>query len=151
MWTLILGLVGKLFGTAAATYSDVKKAQIAAAAEQAKSENAAVREIGLNTLTGLAHGDDLLAKQNTSWGMWSPIAIVTAWIAGIFAYHATGIVFDSTPFWFPFMAEAHSVGSWGVEKLPGKWEETEHVVVQSLFYGASTAVAGGALIRAIKR
>lgn len=145
MWTLILGLVGKLFGTAAASYTDVKKAQIAAATEQAKSVNTAVRDIGLNTLANLAAADQAEAKRDIAWGAFAPIAIVTAAIAAFFGFHGAAIVLDSMPLF------GHEVGSWGVVKLPGMWEQTEHSVINSLFYGAATAAAGGTLIKAIKR
>jgi hypothetical protein len=147
MWlvTAAIGLIKSLFSAGAASYTDVKKAQIAAATEQAKSQNVAVRDIGLSTLANLASADQLAAKRDIAWGAFSPLAIVTATIAALFAFHGAGIVFDSMPLF------GHVVGSWRVEKLPGMWEQTEHVVLQSLFYGASTAVAGGALIKAIKR
>ncbi len=62
----------------------------------------------------------------------------------MFAYHVSMIVLDSTPWhllpilkWYflPWLEwQPHVVGSWKVAPLPGKFEDTEHAILQALFY-----------------
>ena len=45
----------------------------------------------------------------------------------------------------------HQVGSWGIGKLPGKFEETEHEILRALFYVGPPSAAIALLARAFRR
>jgi hypothetical protein len=79
----------------------------------------------------------------------------------MFAYHVSMIVLDSTPWhiglttvwyiipWLEWMP--HKVGSWGIATLPGKFEETEHAILQALFYVGPPSAALVIAAKAFRR
>lgn len=84
------------------------------------------------------------ADVQKSQGTWGPFGLAGFIIAMAFAYHVAMIVMDSCSwlivptlkfYFIPWLAFIpHQIGSWGIAPLPGKFEETEHAILQALFY-----------------
>jgi hypothetical protein len=127
----------------------------------------AQKHISDNTSAGVAVTAVMNAQQNADnqnsetrrrEGKWSPWVVVT--IVGFmlpFAWHTWQVVLDSSAwhlvldrFYLPHFV-FHKVGSWKVAALPGKWSDTEHAVIQSLFVGASAALGAAGIIKLFRR
>lgn len=125
------------------------------------SDNDTLARVGSTIIDGTSKADELNAAIRLKEGVWSPWVIVT--IVGFmtpFAWHTWQVVLDSSRWlpvietWYglPYLTVIdHRVGSWSVAALPGMFETTEHAVINSLFIGASTLLAGHGLIKALKR
>jgi hypothetical protein len=151
MWTLLLGF---LSGAIKPVF-DFLNARVDANARMHISDNATMAQVGSATLAGASKADELNAQIRLKEGKWAPMVLTS--IAGFlfpFAWHTWQVVLDSSR-WIPAMAwppiQEHVVGSWHVAALPGMFETTEHAVINSLFIGASTLLAGAGLIKAIRR
>lgn len=94
-------------------------------------------------------------------GAWGPFGLAGFVIAMCFAFHVAMIVFDSTSWhlvptmkWYvvPWLEwQAHVVGSWKIATLPGKFEETEHAILQALFYVGPPSAALTIAAKAFRR
>lgn len=94
-------------------------------------------------------------------GTWGPYGILAAIVGGAFAWHAWQVALDTTPWhlvlttrlWIvPWIEwKQHAVGSWGVAALPGMFEQTEHAVLQGLFYVGGAVGTVAALARVFRR
>lgn len=101
------------------------------------------------------------ADVQKSQGSWGPFGLAGFIIAMMFAYHVSMIVLDSTPWhigltlkWYflPWLQwNQHVVGSWGIAVLPGKFEETEHAILQALFYVGPPSAALVIAAKAFRR
>jgi hypothetical protein len=123
--------------------------------------------IATGTLGNLANADNLNAQIRMKEGNWGPTVIMMAVILAPFVWHEWQVVLDSSRFligldWsgtipLPHLVQ-HRPGSWGVPSIgkPGPdgqsaWDKTEQAIFTSFFVGATTAVAGAALIKAFKK
>lgn len=101
------------------------------------------------------------ADVQKSQGAWGPFGLAGFIIAMAFAYHVLMIVMDSTSwhlvpvmkfYVIPWLEwQAHVVGSWKVAPLPGKFEETEHAILQALFYVGPPSAALVIAAKAFRR
>lgn len=154
MFSLILSFLG---GAITPIFNWLN-ARVDATARIHISDNDTLTKIAGSVEGGISASDALNAQTRQKEGAWSPWVVVT--IAGFmvpFGWHTTLIVLDSCP-WVPTLSDwylpgigRHVVGSWGVARLPGLFETTEHAVINSLFVGASALLAGLGLIRAAKK
>lgn len=128
----------------------------------------ALENLGGKTLDGLSKADDIMGRRYEKEGNFGPAVFCMLMILAPFVWHEWQVVLDSSRFhpsfdwlWgfipYPTVAE-HVIGSWKVPGIgaPGAdgqsaWDKTEQAIFQSFFIGASTAVAGVAIIKAIKR
>jgi hypothetical protein len=109
-----------------------------------KNENDAGNQLANTTATASVQSAQIRADVQKSQGTWGPFGLAGFIIAMMFAYHTSMIVLDSTPWhigftmlWYviPWVQWVpHQVGSWGISVLPGKFEETEHAILQALFF-----------------
>lgn len=147
--SILSGLFSPLFNWLTARSNN--SAQITVAGD------GATVQAGAATLNAIAAADALNAKR----GDRSPWTMLAVAFAAPFAWHTWEVVLDSSR-WLPMIewsdwgipyvwVSMHVVGSWKVAALPGMFETTEHAVINSLFVGASAALAGAGIIRAIKR
>lgn len=154
MWELILGgltaLIKPLF--------NFLNARVDANARMHIADNATLQSVGSSILVGASKADELNAELRAKEGLKSPLlwASIIGFLAP-FSWHTWQVCLDSSrwviefgPWYLPVIAE-HQVGSWRVAALPGMFETTEHAVINSLFIGASTVLAGVGIIKAIKR
>ncbi len=155
--SLFSGGLGALFGVFGKTITDIHKDNTT----REKSENES--GVTLAKTTADAHGDAARTRADVqkSQGTWGPFGLAGFIIAMMFAYHTSMIVLDSTPWhigltmkWYmlPWLQwNAHVVGSWGIATLPGKFEETEHAILQALFYVGPPSAALVIAAKAFKR
>ena len=154
MWSIIFSGVKAFLGPVLNFFN----ARVSAEERMHISDNAAA--VGaLGAVEGaITKADELNTQVRLKEGKWSPWVLVT--IGGFmvpFAWHTWQVVLDSSRFHISFGAyflphiTEHVVGSWKVAALPGLFETTEHAVIQSLFVGASAAVAAIPIIRALRR
>lgn len=156
MWLFKL-LLGSL-STIVKPVFDYLNARVDADSRKHISDNATLATVGSTVFAGLSKADELNAEIRTKEGKWAPMVLTS--ICGFllpFAWHTWQVVLDSSrwvpslgPYYLPTLVE-HQVGSWKVAALPGMFETTEHAVINSLFIGASTLLAGVGIIRAAKR
>lgn len=132
-FNLILGTIGK---TVTDLHADNTTRQ--------KNEADAGNSLAQTTANASNQAAATRADVQKSQGSWGPFGLAGFIIAMMFAYHTSMIVLDSTPWhigltmkWYvlPWLQWVpHIVGSWGIAVLPGKFEETEHAILQALFY-----------------
>lgn len=101
------------------------------------------------------------ADVQKSQGAWGPFGLAGFIIAMMLAFHVSQVILDSTPWhmvpimkwyflpWFEW--QFHIVGSWKVALLPGKFEETEHAILQALFYVGPPSAALVIAAKAFRR
>lgn len=157
MWALALGILKAAIGP----IFEFLNRRVEAKERMHISDNETLSKVGSVVMPGLSKADELNAQLRAKEGAFSPILITS--IVGFlfpFAWHTWQVVLDSSRwvpavrFWYviPYIGvDDHVVGSWRVAALPGMFETTEHAVINSLFIGASTLVAGVAMIKAAKR
>lgn len=151
MWQLLLGGLTSIIKPV----FDFLNARVDANARMHISDNATMAQVGSTVIAGASKADELNAQIRLKEGKWAPMVLTS--IVGFllpFAWHTWQVVLDSSR-WvpslaWPFIVE-HQVGSWRVAALPGMFETTEHAVINSLFIGASTLLAGAGLIKAVRR
>lgn len=101
------------------------------------------------------------ADVQKSQGTWGPFGLAGFIIAMMFAYHVSMIVLDSTSWhllptfkWYvlPWLEwSPHIVGSWKIAPLPDKFAETEHAILQALFYVGPPSAALTIVAKAFRR
>lgn len=154
---LIAGIVGQIFGVFGKTITDIHTSNTA---RQGNENQSGVTAHG-NFVQGATAAGAQRADVQKSQGAWGPFGIAGFIIAMAFAYHVLMIVLDSTSWHlvptlrFGFLPWAewqwHIVGSWKVAPLPGKFEETEHAVLQALFYVGPPSAAIMVAAKAFRR
>lgn len=144
MWgflgSLFAGGLNAILGTVGKTVTDIHTSNTA----RQKSENESGTQLAKTTADSHAAAATTRADVQKSQGTWGPFGLAGFIIAMSFAFHVAMIVMDSTSwhlvptmkfYILPWLEwQAHKVGSWGVAKLPGRFEETEHAILQALFY-----------------
>lgn len=147
---LILGTIGK-------TVTDLH----ADNTTRFKNENDSGNQLAATTANSSTQAAAIRADVQKSQGTWGPFGLAGFIIAMMFAYHTSMIVLDSTPWhvglttaWYviPWLQWVpHQVGSWGISVLPGKFEETEHAILQALFYVGPPSAALVIAAKAFRR
>lgn len=126
-----------------------------------KNENDSGTQLAATTANSSNQAAAIRADVQKSQGSWGPFGLAGFIIAMMFAYHTSMIVLDSTPWhllptlkWYflPWLEWVpHVVGSWGIATLPGKFEETEHAILQALFYVGPPSAALVIAAKAFRR
>lgn len=147
---LILGTIGK-------TITDIHTSETT----RQVSQNTSGEKTAATLVTGHTEAARTRADVQKSQGTWGPFGLAGFLIAMAFAFHVLMIVLDSTswhlgltmkwyilpwPAWWP-----HEVGSWKIATLPGKFEETEHAILQALFYVGPPSAAVIIAAKAFRR
>lgn len=137
---LLLSVVNSLFGVAGKTITDLH----ADNTTRYKNEGDAGDRLADTTARAHSEAASTRADVQKSQGTWGPFGIASFVVAMMIAYHASMIILDSTSWhiglttvWYvvPWLEwRPHVVGSWAIAALPGKWSETEHAILQALFY-----------------
>lgn len=152
-----LSAINVLFGTVGKTITDIHADNTT---RQANQDNAGNR---LADTTATAHNTagGQRADVQKSQGAWGPFGIAGFILAMMFAFHGSMIILDSTSWhiglttklWIvPWLEwRPHIVGSWRIAALPGKWEETEHAILQALFYVGPPSAALVIAAKAFRR
>ena len=144
MWQLILnaalGGLNMLLGTAGKVVTDIH----ADNTTRYKNENDAGNQLATTTADATVKAAQIRADVQKSQGTWGPFGLAGFLISMAFAFHVLMIVMDSTSwhlvptmkfYLIPWLEwQSHVVGSWKIATLPGKFEETEHAILQALFY-----------------
>jgi hypothetical protein len=109
-----------------------------------RNENDAGNQLATTTADASVKTAAIRADVQKSQGTWGPFGLAGFVISMFFAYHVAMVVLDSTSWhliptmkWYvlPWLEwQPHVVGSWKVATLPGKFEDTEHAILQALFY-----------------
>jgi hypothetical protein len=155
--SLLTGGLSALFGVFGKTITDIHTDNTT----RFKNENEAGGRLADTTATSHRDAANTRADVQKSQGTWGPFGLAGFIIAMMFAYHVSMIVLDSTPWhiglttvWFviPWLQWVpHVVGSWGIATLPGKFEETEHAILQALFYVGPPSAALVIAAKAFRR
>ena len=132
-FNLILGTIGK-------TVTDLH----ADNTTRYKNENDAGNQLATTTADASVRSSQIRADVQKSQGTWGPFGLAGFLISMAFAFHVLMIVMDSTSwhlvpalrfYFIPWLEwQPHVVGSWKVAVLPGRFEDTEHAILQALFY-----------------
>jgi len=144
MWgflaSLFTGGLGALFGVFGKTITDLH----ADNTTRFKNENDAGNTLATTTADASVKSAQIRAEVQKSQGTWGPFGLAGFLISMAFAFHVLMIVMDSTSwhlvptmkfYLIPWLEwQSHVVGSWKIATLPGKFEETEHAILQALFY-----------------
>jgi len=155
--SFLLGSANAILGTIGKTVTDIH----ADNTTRYRNEN----DAGNTLATTIANSSDRAAATRAdvqkSQGSWGPFGLAGFIIAMAFAYHVVMIVMDSTSWhliptlkWYvmPWLEwQPHVVGSWKVASLPGKFEETEHAILQALFYVGPPSAALVIAAKAFRR
>lgn len=137
---LITGGLSALLGTVGKTVTDLH----ADNTTRYKNENDAGNQLATTTADAAVKSAQIRAEVQKSQGTWGPFGLAGFLISMAFAFHVLMIVMDSTSWhlvptlkWYvlPWLEwQPHVVGSWKVATLPGRFEDTEHAILQALFY-----------------
>lgn len=154
---LLTGGLTALFGVFGKTITDIH----ADNTTRYRNEGDAGNRLADTTMQGHRDAANTRAEVQKSQGSWGPFGLAGFIIAMMFAYHVSMIVLDSTSWhlvptlkWYflPWLEwQAHAVGSWKVATLPGKFEETEHLILQALFYVGPPSAALVIAAKAFRR
>jgi len=146
----ILGTVGK-------TITDIH----ADNTTRFKNEGDAGNTLAQTTVRGSTEAGAQRADVQKAQGSWGPFGLAGFAIAMMIAYHTSMIVLDSTSwhllptlkfYFIPWLEwSPHVVGSWKIAALPGKFEETEHAILQALFYVGPPSAALVIAAKAFRR
>jgi hypothetical protein len=161
MWgflaSIFTGGLNAILGTVGKTITDIHTSNTS----RQKSENEAGTQVHGQYVEGYTAAGSQRAEVQKSQGAWGPFGLAGFMIAMAFAFHVVMIVLDSTSWHLvPVMKfyvlpwiewQSHTVGSWGIEKLPGKFEETEHAILQALFYVGPPSAALVIAAKAFRR
>ncbi len=161
MWGIISklfsGALNAILGTVGKTITDLH----ADNTTRYKNENDAGTTLANTTADSYSRAASTRADVQKSQGSWGPFGLAGFIIAMMFAYHTSMIVLDSTPwhllptlkfYFIPWLEwSQHAVGSWGIATLPGKFEETEHAILQALFYVGPPSAALVIAAKAFRR
>jgi hypothetical protein len=137
---LALGGLNMLLGTAGKVVTDIH----ADNTTRYRNENDAGNQLASTIANSSDRAATTRADVQKSQGTWGPFGLAGFIIAMAFAFHVVMIVMDSTSWhliptlkWYvlPWLEwQPHVVGSWKVATLPGRFEDTEHAILQALFY-----------------
>jgi hypothetical protein len=161
MWTflgsLFTGGLNAILGTFGKVYTDVHTSNTS----RQKSENESTVTAHGQLVDGHTAAGAQRADVQKSQGSWGPFGLAGFIIAMMFAFHVSMIVLDSTSWhigltmkWYvlPWLEwRPHVVGSWGIEKLPGLFEQTEHEILRALFYVGPPSAALVIAAKAFRR
>ncbi len=161
MWgflaSIFTGGLNAILGTIGKTITDVHTSNTA----RQKSENEAGVTVHGQYVEGHTAAGAQRAEVQKSQGAWGPFGLACFIIAMTFAFHVLMVVLDSTPwhlvptlkfYVIPWLEwQRHIVGSWGVEKLPGMFEVTEHEILKALFYVGPPSAAAVIAAKAFRR
>jgi hypothetical protein len=155
--SIISGILSSLFGVFGKTITDIH----ADNTTRFKNEGEAGNRLGETISESHSRAAATRADVQKSQGTWGPFGLAAFIIAMMFAYHVSMIVLDSTPwhiglttvgYVIPWLKwNEHVVGSWGIATLPGKFEETEHAILQALFYVGPPSAALVIAAKAFRR
>jgi hypothetical protein len=150
-------IVEKIFGIFGKTIVDSKKIE---AQRQANENDNGTKLATAYIEAGTAAGAQRADVQK-SQGAWGPLGILGFLVGLPIAFHAALVVLDSTGWYFvlttkyyviPWLEWAyHKPGSWDVKVLPGLFEQTEHAILQGLFYVSTGATAAIGVAKALRR
>lgn len=161
----MLSFIGALFssglnailGTVGKTITDLH----ADNTTRQRDEGTAGNTLATTTAQGATAAGAQRADVQKSQGAWGPFGLAGFVIAMMFAYHTSMIVLDSTSwhllptlkfYFLPWLEwSPHVVGSWHIATLPGKFEETEHAILQALFYVGPPSAALVIAAKAFRR
>ena len=158
---LLGGIALKIFNAGAGVFGKVITDIHADNTTRQKNENES--GVSIANTTAQSHSDAAKTRADVqkSQGSWGPFGLAGFIIAMAFAYHVVMIVLDSTSWhlllttrWYvlPWMEwSPHVVGSWHIAALPGKFEETEHAILQALFYVGPPSAALVIAAKAFRR
>lgn len=159
VWTFLMSVLKTVVGPA---FEFLNK-RVDAQTQTHIVDTKAIAELGNTTVGALSKADELMAQRYQKEGNFGPTIFCMLVILAPFVWHEWQVVLDSSrfvpclDFWNAFVCE-HRPGSWGVPGIgkPGPdgqspWDKTEQAIFTSFFIGASTAIAGVALVKAIKR
>jgi hypothetical protein len=161
MWSFLASLftggLGALFGVFGKTITDIH----ADNTSRFKNENDAGGRLADTTAGSYRDSGNTRADVQKSQGTWGPFGLAGFIIAMMLAFHVSQVILDSTPWhlvpimkWsvLPWLEwQFHVVGSWRVALLPGKFEETEHAILQALFYVGPPSAALVIAAKAFRR
>jgi hypothetical protein len=161
MWSFITSLVtgglSAILGTVGKTITDIHADNTTRFKNEGDAGNQLAGTIADSSDRAAATRADVQKTQ----GSWGPFGLAGFIIAMMFAYHTSMIVLDSTPWHLGFTTALyiipwlewvpHPVGSWGIATLPGKFEETEHAILQALFYVGPPSAALVIAAKAFRR
>jgi hypothetical protein len=161
MWGLVAkfatGSLNAILGTIGKTVTDVHTSETA----RQTSQNQSGVDLANATATAHTSAGAQRAEVQKSQGSWGPFGLSGFIIAMMFAFHVSMIVLDSTSWHIGFTTKwyvlpwlewrPHVVGSWGIEKLPGLFEQTEHAILQALFYVGPPSAALVIAAKAFRR
>jgi hypothetical protein len=154
---VLLGGINMLVGTVGKTITDIHTSETA----RQTSQNSSGAALASTTADAHTASGNTRADVQKSQGSWGPFGIAGFIIAMMFAFHVSMIVLDSSPWhiglttlWYviPWLEwKAHTVGSWKVAALPGLFEQTEHAILQALFYVGPPSAALVIAAKAFRR
>jgi hypothetical protein len=161
MWSLIASLVtgglNAILRTIGKTVTDIH----ADNTTRQKNENESGVKLADTIATASSESGRQRADVQKSQGAWGPFGLAGFIIAMMIAYHTSMVVLDSTSWhigltlkWYfiPWLEwSPHIVGSWKTVVLPGKFEETEHAILQALFYVGPPSAALVIAAKAFRR
>jgi len=161
MWGIISSLfssgLNAILGTIGKTITDIH----ADNTTRFRNEGEAGNTLASTTVRGATEAADRRADVQKSQGTWGPFGLAGFVIAMMFAYHVSMIVLDSTSwhllptlkfYFIPWLTwQEHVVGSWRIATLPGRFEETEHAILQALFYVGPPSAALVIAAKAFRR
>ena len=161
MWGIISSLfssgLNAILGTIGKTVTDIH----ADNTTRFRNEGEAGNTLASTTVRGATEAADRRADVQKSQGTWGPFGLAGFVIAMMFAYHVSMIVLDSTSwhllptlkfYFIPWLTwQEHVVGSWRIATLPGRFEETEHAILQALFYVGPPSAALVIAAKAFRR
>ncbi len=155
--TIILGIVNSVLSLGGKVITEIH----ADNTTRYKNEGDAGNQLASTVSNAGAMSSTIRADVQKSQGAWGPYGIAGFLIATAFAYHVVMIVGDSTSwhlvptlkfYFIPWLEwQSHVVGSWKVAPLPGKFEETEHAILQALFYVGPPSAALVIAAKAFRR
>lgn len=154
---IFTGGLNAILGTVGKTITDIHTSETA----RRKSENDSGTVLAKTVADASVESAKIRADVQKSQGTWGPFGIAGFVIAMSFAFHVSMIVLDSTSWhltpttvaWIiPWLSwTPHEIGSWGIAKLPGLFEQTEHLILQALFYVGPPSAALVIASRAFRR
>lgn len=161
MWSFITSFLSAglnaILGTVGKTITDIHADTTTRYRDEQGAGNTLAATVARSSTDAGAQRADVQKSQ----GAWGPFGLAGFIIAMAFAYHVVMIVLDSTSWhlvptfkWYflPWLEwSPHIVGSWRIAPLPGKFEETEHAILQALFYVGPPSAALVIAAKAFRR
>lgn len=161
MWDLIFkfatGSLNAILGTVGKTVTDLHADNTTRYRDQENAGNT----LASTTVRSATEAGAQRADVQKSQGTWGPFGLAGFIIAMMFAYHTSLIVLDSSSwhliptlkfYFIPWLTwQEHVIGSWRVAVLPGKFEDTEHAILQALFYVGPPSAALVIAAKAFRR